>query len=182
MALLLTRQARPSPCASPRFRINSCERAIGAPWAKQLRLWSFGSESNALRPLNSLRELRLAPRVGFEPTACRLTAERIENLSALSGVAYEKLGAIFPFLVAPTPVPTPAAERNTPSAMGNSSLLARELASAMLRRWDQHQRPICNENALTADDGLSICSPCPTAWIPSPHKKHFNKSCHVPNP
>ncbi len=30
----------------------------------------------------------------------------IENLSALSGVAYEKLGAIFPSLVAPTPAPT----------------------------------------------------------------------------
>ena len=33
-------------------------------------------------------------------------AEMIENLSALSGVVYEKLGAIFPFLVAPTPAPT----------------------------------------------------------------------------
>jgi hypothetical protein len=33
----------------------------------------------------------------------------IENLSALSGVAYEKLGAIFPSLVAPTPAPTPMA-------------------------------------------------------------------------
>jgi hypothetical protein len=31
----------------------------------------------------------------------------IENQSALSGVAYEKLGAIFPFLVAPKPAPTP---------------------------------------------------------------------------
>ena len=39
----------------------------------------------------------------------RLTAEMIENLSALSGVAYEKLGAIFPSLVAPTPAPTPMA-------------------------------------------------------------------------
>jgi hypothetical protein len=47
----------------------------------------------------------LAPRVGFEPTACRLTAEMIENLSALSGVAYEKLGAIFLHLVAPTLAP-----------------------------------------------------------------------------
>ncbi len=53
--------------------------------------------------------MTLAPRVGFEPTACRLTAEMIENLSALSGVAYEKLGAIFPSLVAPTPAPTPMA-------------------------------------------------------------------------
>ena len=37
----------------------------------------------------------------------RLTAEMIQNLSALSGVAYEKLGAISPSLVAPTPAPTP---------------------------------------------------------------------------
>jgi hypothetical protein len=43
---------------------------------------------------------------GTTPTL-RLTAEMIENLSALSGVAYEKLGAIFPSLVAPTPAPTP---------------------------------------------------------------------------
>jgi hypothetical protein len=48
----------------------------------------------------------LAPRAGFEPAACRLTAERIKNLSALSGVAYKKLGAIFPALVAPNPAPT----------------------------------------------------------------------------
>ena len=46
-------------------------------------------------------------------TIPRLTAERIKNLSALSGVAYEKLGAIFPSLVAPTPVPTPAADEKT---------------------------------------------------------------------
>ncbi len=49
----------------------------------------------------------LAPRGGFEPPTFRLTAEMIENLSALSGVAYEKSGAIFPSLVAPTPAPTP---------------------------------------------------------------------------
>ncbi len=48
----------------------------------------------------------LAPRGGFEPPTFRLTAEMIKNLSALSGVAYEKLGAIFPSLVAPTPAPT----------------------------------------------------------------------------
>jgi hypothetical protein len=35
----------------------------------------------------------------------------IENLTALSGIAYEKLGAIFPCLVAPTPAPTPAADQ-----------------------------------------------------------------------
>jgi len=37
----------------------------------------------------------------------RLTGECSKNLSALSGVAYEKLGAIFPSLVAPKPAPTP---------------------------------------------------------------------------
>src|SRR6266478_6445364 len=48
----------------------------------------------------------MAPRARFELATLRLTAERIENLSALSGVACEKLGAIFPSLVAPTPAPT----------------------------------------------------------------------------
>jgi hypothetical protein len=47
--------------------------------------------------------------VGFpgriEPTACRLTAEEVKNLSALSGVAYKKLGAILTFLPAPNPAP-----------------------------------------------------------------------------
>ena len=45
----------------------------------------------------------------FEKATLRLTAERVENLSALSGVAYGELGAIFPSLVAPTPAPTPTA-------------------------------------------------------------------------
>ncbi len=48
----------------------------------------------------------MALRARFELATLRLTAEMIENLSALSGVAYEKLGVIFPFLVAPTPAPT----------------------------------------------------------------------------
>jgi len=37
----------------------------------------------------------------------------IENLRAASGVAYEKSGAIFPSLVAPTPAPTLAADEKT---------------------------------------------------------------------
>ena len=41
-------------------------------------------------------------------TILRLTAERIKNLSALSGVACKNFGAIFPFLVAPNPAPKPA--------------------------------------------------------------------------
>ena len=48
----------------------------------------------------------MAPRSRFELATLRLTAEMIENLSALSGVAYEKLGAIFSSVVAPTPAPT----------------------------------------------------------------------------
>jgi hypothetical protein len=40
----------------------------------------------------------MAPRARFELATLRLTAEGIENLNALSGVAYEKLGAIFAFL------------------------------------------------------------------------------------
>jgi hypothetical protein len=55
----------------------------------------------------------LAPRARFELATFRLTAEMIENLTALSGVAYEKLGAIFPSLVAPTPAPTPEADEKT---------------------------------------------------------------------
>ncbi len=39
--------------------------------------------------------LDLAPQARFELATLRLTAEMIENLSALSGVAYEQLGAIF---------------------------------------------------------------------------------------
>ena len=58
----------------------------------------------------------LAPRARFELATLRLTAERIENLSALSGVAYEKLGAIFPSLVAPTPAPT--AQSKYPCSVG----------------------------------------------------------------
>ncbi len=47
----------------------------------------------------------LAPRGGFEPPTFRLTAESGENLSALSGVAYGKSGAIFPSLAAPNVAP-----------------------------------------------------------------------------
>jgi hypothetical protein len=47
----------------------------------------------------------LAPRARFELATLRLTAEVAENPIALSGVAYKKLGAIFPFLVAPNAAP-----------------------------------------------------------------------------
>ncbi len=38
-------------------------------------LQPFGRKPNALPPFNLLKTWRLAPRVGFEPTASRLTAE-----------------------------------------------------------------------------------------------------------
>ena len=47
----------------------------------------------------------MAPRARFELATLRLTAEEIQNLSALSGVAYKKVGAVFPFLAAPNPAP-----------------------------------------------------------------------------
>jgi hypothetical protein len=49
--------------------------------------------------------MSLAPRARFELATLRLTAEKIKNLSALSGVAYKNMGAIFPSLVAPKPAP-----------------------------------------------------------------------------
>jgi hypothetical protein len=45
----------------------------------------------------------MAPRARFELATLRLTAEAVKNLSALSGVAYKKVGAILTFLVAPNP-------------------------------------------------------------------------------
>ena len=48
---------------------------------------------------------KLAPRARFELATLRLTADVIENLSALSGVAYKKFWAILPALVAPNPAP-----------------------------------------------------------------------------
>ena len=47
----------------------------------------------------------MAPRARFELVTLRLTDEASKNLSALSGVAYKKLEAIFPALAAPNPAP-----------------------------------------------------------------------------
>ena len=47
----------------------------------------------------------MAPRARFELATLRLTAERIKNLSAVSGVAYKEPGTILPSLVAPNPAP-----------------------------------------------------------------------------
>ena len=67
----------------------------------------FGKQNERMTFRKQFNFKKLAPRARFELATLRLTAEMIENLSALSGVAYEKLGAIFPFLVAPKPAPTP---------------------------------------------------------------------------
>ena len=47
----------------------------------------------------------MAPRARFELATLRLTAERDKNLSAASGVAYIRLGAIPTFLAAPNLAP-----------------------------------------------------------------------------
>ena len=48
-------------------------------------------------------------------TTVLFTPEMIENQSALSGVAFEQLGAMFPSLVAPTPM-TSTQRRRSPLA------------------------------------------------------------------
>ena len=55
----------------------------------------------------------MAPRARFELATLRLTAEVDENLSALSGVAYKKLGAILTLVAAPNPAPKDAFRINT---------------------------------------------------------------------
>ncbi len=52
-----------------------------------------------------MQEVWLPGLDSFELATLRLTAEMIKNLSALSGVAYKKIGAILPSLVAPNPAP-----------------------------------------------------------------------------
>lgn len=46
-------------------------------------------------------------------TTLRLTAEAVKNLSALSGVAYKKSGAILRSLAAPNPAPNTARQRES---------------------------------------------------------------------
>ena len=47
----------------------------------------------------------MAPRARFELATLRLTAEAVKNLSAASGVAYIRRGAILTFLAAPNLAP-----------------------------------------------------------------------------
>ena len=48
---------------------------------------------------------QVPPRAKFELATLRLTADCVKNLSAASGVAYIRLGAILLSLVAPNPAP-----------------------------------------------------------------------------
>jgi hypothetical protein len=52
----------------------------------------------------------VAPRARFELATLPLTAEEVKNLSAASGVAYRKFGAILASLVAPKPAPKKQSE------------------------------------------------------------------------
>src|SRR6267378_3682627 len=55
----------------------------------------------------------MAPRARFELATLRLTAERDKNLSAASGVAYIRLGAILPLLAAPNLAPKSIRNQHT---------------------------------------------------------------------
>ena len=52
----------------------------------------------------------MAPRARFELATLRLTAEGMQNLNALVGVAYITPGAILTFLTAPNPAGSPLIE------------------------------------------------------------------------
>jgi len=47
----------------------------------------------------------MAPRARFERATLRLTADEVQNLNALSGVAYTNSEAILALLAAPNPEP-----------------------------------------------------------------------------
>jgi hypothetical protein len=58
--------------------------------------------ANGVRQRHEYMEF-LAPRARFELATLRLIDESVKNISALSGVAYKKIGAILPTLFAPNP-------------------------------------------------------------------------------
>jgi hypothetical protein len=98
----------------------------------------------------------MAPRARFELATLRLTAEMIENLSALSGVAYEKLGAIFPSLVAPTPAPTPMAFRmeigSHSDTLGYTQPCTQEVLANSSRHLKCYSYNTASDNFRVADD------------------------------
>jgi len=58
-------------------------------------------ENLRLKKMQVIGNNRIGSLGRFELPTLRLTADGAENLSAVSGVAYKKNGAIFPALVAP---------------------------------------------------------------------------------
>ena len=99
-------------------RANQISAASGVAYAKtcgaiNLLNWTDVGPNVCLRSLGQRHRVRHVSShrrnvcAALHPATLRLTAEMLESLSALSGIAYEKLGAIFPVLPALTPPPTP---------------------------------------------------------------------------
>lgn len=88
----------------------------------------------------------VAPRVGFEPTASRLTAVALKNLSAASGVAYRNFGVILTPLVAPNPAPKPG----MPQPLGKQSTC---FASPRRRRAAANIKRLPKRNASAVAKG-----------------------------
>ena len=79
------------------------------------------------------------PGLDSELAALRLTAEMIENLSALSGVGYKKIGAILPSLAAPNPAPKSFRARSQSSI---SNFCIEDILGRMppyLRHWPSQE-------------------------------------------
>ena len=93
-------------------------------------LTSLGLRRHALR-----RDVEVAPK----PATVRLTAEDVKNLSAASGVAYMRLGAIFTSLAAPNPAST----RYSQSACD-------QLSSEMFRQWNNPVAICWSMNAFSS--------------------------------
>jgi hypothetical protein len=87
----------------------------------------------------------LDPRARFELATLWLTAGVDKNLSALSGVAYKKLGAIFPFLVALNPAPNTGAFPYHAAISVKQRGLAAAPRGEAARCW-KPQRPRCRRD------------------------------------
>ena len=66
---------------------------------------SASGERGLPRRVVECKGQEVAPRARFELATLRLTADEVQKLNALSGVAYKKLGAILSRLVAPKAAP-----------------------------------------------------------------------------
>jgi len=74
----------------------------------------------------------MAPRARFELATLRLTAEVAKNLSAASGVAYIRLGAILTLIAAPNAAPTLVTGENSAFAANSKPELAAHSGEHML--------------------------------------------------